>query len=170
MNWYQYIWVFYSEFCFIHVIVNFIWTRIESNFTSGSLDSKSIGVATWNTPVHSLMASSKLPCSLRSAFHSVSRSFAPGRSSNGFVLFWFAAKSSSQINNTHLSYLFNYHHILSFLGNYFMVENHQKDLFYYNVCKDSALLIGIICVQSGYSLPVDFVMKYIFFIYILKES
>ena len=41
------------------------------NQISGSLDSKSMGVATWKTPLHPLIASSKLPSSFRSAFHGI---------------------------------------------------------------------------------------------------
>lgn len=62
----------------------------KTDRTSGSLDSKSMGVATWKTPVQPLMASSKLPSTARSAFHKDRRSVAPGRSSNGFVFLTFA--------------------------------------------------------------------------------
>ena len=62
----------------------------KTDRTSGSLDSKSMGVATWKTPVQPLMASSKLPSSAMSAFHRDRRSGAPGRSSNGFVFSTFA--------------------------------------------------------------------------------
>ena len=41
------------------------------NQTSGSLDSKSMGVATRKTPLHPLIASSNLPSSFRSAFHGI---------------------------------------------------------------------------------------------------
>ena len=55
--------------------------------TSGSLDSKSMGVATWNTPSHPLITSAKLPSSSKSALQIESRSADPGRSSRGLTFF-----------------------------------------------------------------------------------
>jgi len=66
--------------------------------TSGSLDSKLMGVAKWKTPMHPLMASSKLPSSSRLAFHSESLLFAPPISSKCFTSFISSAPHHIEYN------------------------------------------------------------------------
>ena len=87
----------------------FIFEVNTKNLTSGSLDSKSMGVATWKTPVHPLIASSKLPSSFRSAFHSVRCVDALGKSIKCFTFFKFSATHHNQTkitkNNKTLGYV-----------------------------------------------------------------
>lgn len=74
----------------------FIFEVNTKNLTSGSLESKSMGVATWKTPVHPLIASSKLPSSFRSAFHRVRCVDALGKSIKCFTFFTFSATHHNQ--------------------------------------------------------------------------